>query len=344
MKKILLLIILLLTTSCQDYVEINDFAIISGIILDYKDNQIDMTSELIINEEETKIKVFNTQGKTIDECLSKISTLSNKDIFISHLKALILTDNIIEKNINIYDYFLRSSKSKMNFKIYTIKPELKDKIFKNDTTESISQYIDKMITYNDKIYSSSNTLTFIDLMYKKLEPNLEPIYPTLDIQEDQIKLSNLSFYVKDKITLTNKQAIYYNLLTNNIEKTILNLKCNENNYSLLTKEIKTEKNYNKNTKEFTYDINISASINNYECTQNIDKKEEIDKLNNLSSTQIKENIQELINIQNQNNYDFLGIKNYVQKHSKQNEINNIKINVNTQINSIGEMRRWTKIK
>ena len=45
------------------------------------------------------------------------------------------------------------------------------------------------------------------------------------------------------------------------------------------------------------------------------------------------------NIQNQNNYDFLGIKNYVQKHSKQNEINNIKINVNTQINSIGEMRR-----
>ena len=101
----------------------------------------------------------------------------------------------------------------------------------------------------------------------------------------------------------------------------------------------TSKNYNKDTKEFTYDINISVSINNYECTQNIDKKEEIDKLNKLSSTQIKENIQELINIQNQNNYDFLGIKNYVQKHSKQNEINNIKINVNTQINSIGEMRR-----
>ena len=50
-------------------------------------------------------------------------------------------------------------------------------------------------------------------------------------------------------------------------------------------------------------------------------------------------LRNLINIQNQNNYDFLGIKNYVQKHSKQNEINNIKINVNTQINSIGEMRR-----
>ena len=187
MKKILLILILLLTTSCQDYVEINDFAIISGIILDYKDDQIDMTSELIINEEETIIKVFNTQGKTIDECLSKISTLSNKDIFISHLKTLILTENIIDKNINIYDYFLRSSKSKMNFKIYVINQSIKDKIF-TSTNESISMYIDKMMTYNNKIYSSSNELTFIDLVYKKLEPGLDPLYPTLSINNNNLKL------------------------------------------------------------------------------------------------------------------------------------------------------------
>ena len=58
MKKILLILILLLTTACKDYVEINDFAIISGIILDYKDNKLDLTAELIINEEETKYKTF----------------------------------------------------------------------------------------------------------------------------------------------------------------------------------------------------------------------------------------------------------------------------------------------
>ena len=239
MKKILLILILLLTTSCQDYVEINDFAIISGIILDYKDNQIDMTSELIINEEETIIKVFNTQGKTIDECLSKISTLSNKDIFISHLKTLILTENIIEKNINIYDYFLRSSKSKMNFKIYVINQSIKDKIF-TTTNESISMYIDKMMTYNNKIYSSSNELTFIDLVYKKLEPGLDPLYPTLSINNNNLKLDKQIFFTNKKIELSEEDSIYYNLLINNIEKTILNLKCDNKNYSLLTKEIKTK--------------------------------------------------------------------------------------------------------
>ena len=115
MKKIILIILILLTTGCKDYTEINDFAIINGIILDYNNNKYEMISELLINEKETKIEVIKTTGKTIDQCLSKISKLSNKDIFISHLKTLILTENIINNKINIYDYFLRSSKSKMNF-------------------------------------------------------------------------------------------------------------------------------------------------------------------------------------------------------------------------------------
>lgn len=342
MKKILLILILLLTTACKDYVEINDFAIISGIILDYKDNKLDLTAELIINEEETKYKTFNTQGTTMDECLSKISELSNKDIFISHLKVLILTDNIIQKNINIYDYFLRSSKSKMNFKIYTINQDIKDKLFSTIQNESTSMYIDKMMTYNTKIYSTSQELTFIDLIYKKLEPGLEPLYPSLSIEEDNIKLDKLVFYKDKKIELSKEQSIYYNLLTNNIEKTILNLKCDNNNYTLLTKEVKTKQKIKDNT--LTYTINIKANINNYECTDNLNKPETINKLNKLSSNQIKENIEQLINTQTQYNYDFLGIQNYTQKHSKTKTKPTIKINVTTEITSIGELRRWNKIK
>lgn len=338
MKKIILITILLFLTGCKDYVEINDFAIISGIILDYQNNELDLTAELIINEEETSFNTFNTQGKTIDECLSKISELSNKDIFISHLKTLILTDNIIQEKINIYDYFLRSSKSKMNFKVYVINPDIKDKLFTTLKNESTSMYIDKMMTYNDKIYSSSNSLSFIDLVYKNLEPGLDPLYPTLSIEEDTIKLDKLIYFTEKKNELTEEQTIYYNLLTNNIEKTILNLNCDNNEYTLLTKETKTKKELNNNT--LTYNITIKANINNYKCNNDLNKPETINNLNKLSSNQIKEKIEELINIQNENNYDFLGIQNYIDKHSKNNKQDiNIKINVDTQITSIGELRR-----
>ena len=348
MKKILLIFILLLTTSCQDYTEINDFAIISGIILDYT-TEYEMISELIINEEETKIEVFKTTGNTIDECLSKISKFSNKDIFISHLKTLILTENIITKNINIYDYFLRSSKSKMNFDVYLINSNNKDKIFNINKEEASSQYIQKIMTYNDKIYSSSSGLKFIDLIYKKYEPGLEPIYPYLTIteneEEQKIELDNLTFFINNKqILLTNEQSIYYNMLTNNIDKTIINLKCDTKNYTLLINDVKTSKKYNKNKKELTYQIDIKSNVNNYECNMDLQKQTNIKKLNKLSNQEIKSKINELINIELTNNYDFLGIQNYIYKHNNKINLQDIKIKIfiNTEINSIGEIRKWKK--
>ena len=349
MKKIFLLLILLLLTGCADYVEINDFAIISGIILDYNDNQFDMISELIINEKETSVKIFNTKGNSIDKCLSEISKQSNKDIFIAHLKTVILTENIIKNNIDIYDYFLRSSKSKMNFDIYIIENQFKDKLFKIYDNESSSMYINKIMKYNDKIYSSSTELTFIDLVYKKLEPGLDTLYPYLTIKDNNIELDNLAFFSQNKkIKLTTDNSIYYNMLINNIEKTILNLKCNKNDYSLLTKDINTKRKYNKKKNQLEYNIDIKANINNYECELNLDNEDAINKLNIISSKEITKNIEELINISKTNNYDFLGIQNYILKHSNNKTINlqdiNIKINVNTKINSIGEMRQWIKIK
>lgn len=343
MKKILIILILLLTTGCQDYTEINDFAIISGIILDYKDNKFEMTSELIINEEKTKIKTFQTEGTTIDECLSKIAEQANKDIFISHLKTLIVTENIVKEKINIYDYFLRSSKSKMNFNVYIVNSQDKDKIFKLHENESSSMYIDKIKEYNSKIYSSTTSLTFIDLVYKNLEPGLDPLYPQLTITNNEITLSNLTFFTNEQINLSTKNTINYNMLINNIDKTILNLKCDENDYTLLTKDIKTAKKFNKKENLLTFKVNIKSNVNNYKCNYNLDQEKIITKLNKLSSSQIQKDIEELIQIEIQNNYDFLGIQNYIEKHHKIKNINlkdiNIKVNVQTEITSIGEMRK-----
>lgn len=344
MKKLILLISILLLTGCQDYIEINDFAIISGIILDYQENEFQMTSELIINEEETKIKVFKTQGKTIDECLSQISTQSNKDIFISHLKILIITEDIIKNNINIYDYFLRSSKSKMNFDIYLIKKENIDKIFEINKSESSSEYIEKIMEYNNKIYSSSTKLSFIDLVYKRLEPNLDPLYPNITVKDDNIILDNLSFINNNEtINLSTENSIYYNMLINNVDKTILNLKCEQKDYSLLTKDIKTKQKWNKDTKEFIYNVTIKSTVNNYECNNTLDNEEQVNNLNTISNEQIKKNIEELINISTTNNYDFLGIVNYINKRDQTNKQSlkdiNIKINVKTEITSIGEIRQ-----
>ena len=99
MKKIIILLIsILLLSGCYDYVEINDLVIITGMLIDYENDNYVITNQLIENEKESIVKIYKTEGKTIDECISKLSKLLNKDIFISHLKSLIITENLIYSN------------------------------------------------------------------------------------------------------------------------------------------------------------------------------------------------------------------------------------------------------
>ena len=69
MKKIILILLLLTLTGCKDYTEINDLAIVSGIIIDYVDNKYEITSELIINDKESELQILTTKSTSIDEAI-----------------------------------------------------------------------------------------------------------------------------------------------------------------------------------------------------------------------------------------------------------------------------------
>ena len=352
MKKILLILCLLMCSGCADYVEINNLVIIPGMILDYKNNEFEITTELILNDTSSSKKVITTKCKMINECLSDISNYANKNILLSQLKVLIITKNIITNNIDFYDYFLRNSKSKMNFNIFIIDEKLTKDLFNIKTnSNSVSLYIEKLNNSNQNIISSSEALSFIDLVYKNLEPNLEPIFPSLTIKENNneknIYLEHLVFYNSEKeITLNEKQSINYNILSNNINKTYFDIKCNDNLFSITIDKVKTTKNWKNNIMNFN--IKINADVDNYMCDYDLDDKDTIKKLNSIVEKEIKKNIVEVINISKENNYDFLGMGNYIYKHDneyyKNNKdkwnLKNIKTNVNidVSISSIGEKR------
>ena len=56
-KTIILILSIFMLYGCYDYVEINNLVIISGMLIDYKDNNYYITSQIIENENETKINV-----------------------------------------------------------------------------------------------------------------------------------------------------------------------------------------------------------------------------------------------------------------------------------------------
>ena len=355
MKKIILLISILLLSGCADYIEINDLAIVTGLLIDYKDENYIITSQIIESNDESKIKVITTTGSTIEETLAKISQTSNKEVFISHLKTIILTENIIKNNIDIYDFFLRNAKSKMNFKIYIAEDEDAKKILKiYEDVDGSAIYIENILKYNSKLFSSSTPLVFTDLVYKKLEYGLEPIYPNVSVKENNeeeiLYLKNLIAFNdnKEKIILNDIESISYNILTNNLEKTFMDIKCDNKKFSLTLEHVKTKYKWKNNI--FNINTNLKAKINSYECNYDINEIKTIEKLNTLAEEQITKELNNVIKISQDNKVDFIGIGNHIYKYDKNyfdfknnnwnNKLPNIntKVNVDVKITSIGEIR------
>lgn len=341
MKKIIIVLFILLLTGCNDYTEINDLAIVTGISIDYKDNLYEVTTQLILNDKNSEIKVFKSEAPSIDEALSEISKLSNKRLFISHLKVLILTNNIIENNIDVYDFFLRNSKSKMNFYTYITDSETSNKILDIYNDEDSSLYLEKMMEFNEKTFSSTTSLKFIDLVYTKLEKGINPVYPTIKIKkinnQDVIYLDNLITYNENnkKLILNETNSIFYNILTNKTNNTTLTINCDNNNYSLEVQKIKTKFNIENNN--FIINIGLKSKITNYECKEKLDIK----KLNQETNNYIKNNVNDILDLIIENNNDFIGIENYYYKHNKKYNIEKINfiINVNNKTTSQGELRK-----
>lgn len=350
MKKILILFIMILSlTGCKDYIEINDLAILTGIVIDYKDDMYKVTAQLIVNDKESNIEVFTTKSSSINEAIAELSKLSNKEVFISHLKVLIVTDNVLKNNINFKDYFLRSSKSKMNFYIYVVDEDISDKIlniYKDNYGSSI--YLEKMMKFNQNIFSSSTPLTFSEYVYYSLEKGYDNIYPKIDIvnnnDKDVLYLNSLSIFKDSKeINLTENESIFYNILTNKANKTSLTINCDDNTYSIELQDIKTKYKFKDN--KLIIDNKSKTKIIDYKCKYDLNEKSSIEKLNGLTNNYIEDNINNLLEFIRKNNTDVIGIGNYIYKHNnkyyKDNYLNNINYEVNskTNITSIGEIKR-----
>ena len=350
MKKILILLIMIFSlTGCKDYIEINDLAILTGIVIDYTDDMYEVTAQLIVNDKKSNTKVFTTKSSSINEAIAELSKLSNKEVFISHLKVLIVTDNIIKNNIDFKDYLLRSSKSKMNFYVYVINEDIKDKvlnIYKENDGSSI--YLEKMMKFNQNIFSSSTPLKFTEYAYYTLEKGYTNIYPKIDIVKNNDKevlyLSNLTTFKDDKeFELSENESIFYNILTNKANKSSLTINCDENTFSIEIQDIKTKFKLNDN--KIYINNKSKTKIVDYKCKYDLNKKETIEKLINLTNNYIEANINDLLKFIKKNDTDIIGIGNYIYKHKlksyNKEYLSNINFEVksNTNITSVGEIKR-----
>ena len=112
MKKLFIFCCFFLLTGCWNYQELNEYAIVTGMAVDIKDNKYEV-SFLIANgnkseQEQTKTSLISGEGETIYNAIKDISLSSPKELYVSHLSVVIISEEVASKGIsNLLDYLLR---------------------------------------------------------------------------------------------------------------------------------------------------------------------------------------------------------------------------------------------
>ena len=189
-KHILLFIIILLTTSCYNYIEVNELAIIEGIGIDYINSKYELIVEVIdIKSNNENSYIIKNSNNTLDEAFNEIDKLSSKELSMSHLETIILSKEVLFNHIDdISNYFINNNKITTNFYlVYTNKPkEVLE--YKNDNYPINTKYI------SDNLDKEKNNNYKFDYIITSIKNNKTIYIPYITI-DDKIKID------KDKINI-----------------------------------------------------------------------------------------------------------------------------------------------
>lgn len=381
MKKFVLIIItlfiLLISSGCYNYKEINDMAIVSSIGID-KDNKNDkyivsaqiMNSKESEDSEDSQITVYTKEGDTVHEALRNITLKSPRKLYGNHLSKIVLSEEVAKEGIdNILDIFNRITEVRNEFIITIVKEDKASDVLKVlTTTESIpAEYVKLSLKIADKTSGLTYATKLDEFISLYLKKGIDPVVPVLKIDKKEKKgttinnitttnpiskivIEDLAVTNKGKLEtyLKNEEIIGYNFLRNQIQKMIIPVKCDdENNYaSILILKNKTKSNAAKKDNKYiiNFNINSEAIITEYNCKKDLTDEKVIKRLEKDTEKKIKRYIKKSLNKQKETKGKFLGLERiiYLDYPKYKNEDYSVKYNAKVNLVRKGEIRNSVK--
>ena len=381
MKKFVLIVItlfiLLISSGCYNYKEINDMAIVSSIGID-KDNKNDkyivsaqiMNSKESEDSEDSQITVYTKEGDTVHEALRNITLKSPRKLYGNHLSKIVLSEEVAKEGIdNILDIFNRITEVRNEFIITIVKEDKASDVLKVlTTTESIpAEYVKLSLKIADKTSGLTYATKLDEFISLYLKKGIDPVVPVLKIDKKEKKgttinnitttnpiskivIEDLAVTNKGKLEtyLKNEEVIGYNFLRNQIQKMIIPVKCDdENNYaSILILKNKTKSNAAKKDNKYiiNFNINSEAIITEYNCKKDLTDEKVIKELEKDTEKKIKRYIKKSLNKQKETKGKFLGLERiiYLDYPKYKNEDYSVKYNAKVNLVRKGEIRNSVK--
>lgn len=172
--------------------QIQTTSIISGIGIDKKDDEIEVSVQILVPEPSSsyapKQLVSSATGKNIAEAISAIELKVGQELGLAHCYIIILGDEYVKQDVTSgLDYLLRSNIMGNNSAILHTDKTAKEVL---ETSSKLSEQdinnLQNIAKFNQEHYDSSNT-NLINFMNDYLSPCPYSVMGTITLEEQQNK-------------------------------------------------------------------------------------------------------------------------------------------------------------
>lgn len=337
MKKIIICILILVSlTGCQNYRELNDLAIVSGVSIAKVGEDYELTVEVVnpkkeqdaSSSKETEFVIYKNKSDSIQEAFRRMINEAPKKMYGAQIDILILDESIVKEELgSIIDFFARDPEIRSEFYVLVGK---NDSILEVITPlEKISsQNILQSLEANNKYLGSSNLVTFHDLINNYLNDKIDLALPSVklvgnasvgsentnlsDTEENTYHiLDNIAIFKDNKLVgyLNEEDSKVYNLITNNLNSNLVKVDFKNDEY-IINEMVDVKSKIEVNPKDVSVTINVNgkAAISEAKYSGDLTKDKEIKKiqkkLNDYTEDIVFESIKKIIDEYNADIYGF----------------------------------------
>lgn len=282
MKKKLLLLLFLpfLITGCFDYNELNDLAIVSGVAIDYEDEEYTVTFEIISTKKEgetsgaTSTYNVTAKGKTITEAFANNGNNMDKIPYYDHIEIVLISEDIAKNHLKeVSEYLIRSSKFRNEFYMAIASNcSAKDLISTTSKEKPIaSTFLVDLLEHNNSTDSAAYYTPFTEILNSILTNGEDAIISAFTLKDEEIVLDGMGIFKDYELQdiFDTKEASIMNLLNNFNTQTVFFATSCDNDQKTVISIYDGSVKIEPNNQEVVVKATLNARINEDNCNHDL---------------------------------------------------------------------------
>ncbi|KRE72863.1 Ger(x)C family spore germination protein [Paenibacillus sp. Soil750] len=324
-RAVLIILLLMILTGCWNRKELDQISLATAIGIDKQGDHYNISVQLLNSDEITSSKGVGqrqpvvtlqiSSGSTIFESFRKLTTSSPRKILSSHLRILILGEELAEEGISkVLDILSRDHELRSDFNIL---------LARNATANDILQVLTPLekIPAN-KLYSSlisseknwgvTTNVDLHQLIYDLVDPGKDPVLSSVHIKGDVTKaksrenlnsvlppatleFKSLGVFHQDQFVgwLTDRESKGYNYALGNLQSTVVALPCQAGgkmSIELISTRSKIKARFVDQQPQAFVNVRVEANIGEVACRLNLNSTYTIQAIEEQLNEEIKQTI------------------------------------------------------